>query len=73
MRTNRIKGPLYVVSLVLIVLCSFLVSAQEPEPEMVFVRGGKLTMGSNLGVKDEKTVPWTILHQIHRENNRVYR
>jgi len=42
---------------ILILSClSFFVKAQEMHPEMVFVRGGKFKMGSNLGAKDEQPV-----------------
>ena len=39
---------------ILIFSCrSFFAGAQEPYPEMVFVKGGKFKMGSSLGVKVE--------------------
>ena len=56
MKSNHIKAGFRLVSIVLIVLSSFPVPAQDPDPEMVFVKGGKFRMGSNLGVKDETPV-----------------
>jgi formylglycine-generating enzyme required for sulfatase activity len=42
---------------ILVIACiSLFTMAQEPDPEMVFVKGGKFKMGSNLGVKDEQPV-----------------
>jgi formylglycine-generating enzyme len=56
----KITGTLF-----LIVLSSLLVLAQEPYPEMVFIRGGKFRMGSNLGVKDEQPVHDVVLDDFY--------
>lgn len=51
---------------ILIFAClSFFTSGQEPNPEMVFVKGGKFKMGSNLGVKDEQPVHTVFLDDFY--------
>jgi formylglycine-generating enzyme len=52
---------LFPLTLVFLSLFSFTVSAQDPSPEMVFVRGGKFRMGSTSGGKDEQPVHEVVL------------
>jgi len=41
------------------------ISAQEPNPEMVFVQGGKFKMGSIMGSLDEQPVHEVVLHDFY--------
>ena len=43
----------FFIAILIFTCLSFFAGAQESYPEMVFVRGGKLKMGSTLGVKAE--------------------
>ena len=46
----------FFISILIFACFSFFAGAQDPDPDMIFVQGGKFKMGSNLGVKDEQPV-----------------
>ena len=46
-------------------LSAHFISAQEPNPDMVFVRGGKFKMGSIMGGADEQPVHEVVLHDFY--------
>jgi len=60
--TKRVK---IIPALLLALLSPLLVMAQEPLPEMVFIKGGKFKMGSNLDVRDEQPVHDVILDDFY--------
>ncbi|MCX6267929.1 MAG: SUMF1/EgtB/PvdO family nonheme iron enzyme [Bacteroidetes bacterium] len=52
-------------TLCILLLPLHFLSAQDLNPDMVFVQGGKFRMGSNLGGKDERPIHDVVLHDFY--------
>ena len=55
----------FFITILLLACFPFIAGAQEFSPEMIFVKGGKFKMGSNIGVQDEQPVHEVVLDDFY--------